>query len=799
MSAERISAIAAREVLDCRGLPTVQVELALEGGATGTADVPAGRSTGASEAFELRDGGTRFGGQGVLAAVENVSGEIAGALVGRRIASQRELDAALIELDGTEDKSRLGANAILGVSLAAARASASARGLELHRWMNSNSHLLPVPLVNLINGGRHASNDLDFQEFIVIPVGADSILEALQISSETNLALAEILLERYGKVALNTGDEGGFAPPISDPREALGLLHEAVESAGYTGRFRYGLDCAATHYYDRDSGTYEIAGERRDRDGMIELYRELIAEFDLVTIEDPLDEDDFEGFAELTRASGIQIVGDDLFVTNPRAPAHGDRAGLRQLAALEGQPDRHAQRGARRRRHRAPKRLHGGRLRALGRDGGSDHRRPRGGPRRRPDQDRRPGARRAHRQVQPAPADLRGPRRRGEVSGRRLREDGADGVTDGPERGVAEPAKPSRAPSDAVLPPPPSIREQRRALRARARRPPPPRPRRRRRRACRVRRRSSRDRGGGAHRRAASPSAAASTAWRRAPASSSSGRARPRRQSPPRSSGCSATGSTRGVDRRPPRRGDPARAHRDGGRGPSDPERGERSRRTPAAGNRGEPARRRPRDHLHHRRQLGADEPAARRRLGRREAPASRAAPAERHADHGGQRGSQARVGDQGRSPGRGDRTRPRSQPHGLRRRQGPARRHHGPQRPGHLNRRGCPGRPERLRGLGRRSRVRPRPPRHRRRREPEPRWSRHLDHAPRNRPERLPGDGRWRPAQSASSRPSSPRAWRARRGSSGASSPTWPGRAPGPASRSPPRACSSPAAARAP
>jgi enolase len=181
--------------------------------------------------------------------------------------------------------------------------------------------------VNLINGGRHASNDLDFQEFIVIPVGADSILEALQISSETNLALAEILLERYGKVALNTGDEGGFAPPISDPREALTLLHEAVDSAGYTGRFRYGLDCAATHYYDRETGTYRIAGEDRDRDGMIELYRELIADFDLVTIEDPLDEDDFEGFAELTRAAGIQIVGDDLFVTNPERLRAGIESG----------------------------------------------------------------------------------------------------------------------------------------------------------------------------------------------------------------------------------------------------------------------------------------------------------------------------------------------------------------------------------------------------------------------------------------------------------------------------------------
>jgi enolase len=182
-----------------------------------------------------------------------------------------------------------------------------------------------VPLVNLINGGKHASNDLDFQEFIVIPVGAESIIEALQISTEVNLALAEILLERYGKSALNTGDEGGYAPAISSPHEALGLLHEAVADAGHGGRFRYGLDCAATHYHA--DGSYELAGESRDTEAMIELYQELIRDYDVVTIEDPLDESDFEGFAELTRASGIQIVGDDLFVTNPERLAEGVEAG----------------------------------------------------------------------------------------------------------------------------------------------------------------------------------------------------------------------------------------------------------------------------------------------------------------------------------------------------------------------------------------------------------------------------------------------------------------------------------------
>ena len=217
MSEPTVTDIRAREVLDCRGLPTVQVDLELEGGVTGTADVPSGRSTGSNEACELRDGGERFGGFGVLSAVGNVTGEIRDALVGSALPEQRSLDVALIELDGTADKSRLGANALLGVSLAAARARAQAAGIPLYRALNANAHVLPVPLVNLINGGKHASNDLDFQEFIVIPVGADSILEALQISTEVNLALAEILLERYGKSALNTGDEGGYAPAISDP------------------------------------------------------------------------------------------------------------------------------------------------------------------------------------------------------------------------------------------------------------------------------------------------------------------------------------------------------------------------------------------------------------------------------------------------------------------------------------------------------------------------------------------------------------------------------------------------------
>jgi enolase len=319
--------IVGREILDSRGNPTVEVDVVLEDGSMGRAAVPSGASTGAHEAVELRDGGERYLGKGVLRAVEAVNGEIFEAVGGMEAEDQIHIDRTMIELDGTPNKGRLGANAILGVSLAAARAAAASTGQPLYQALNANSHVLPVPLVNLINGGRHASNDLDFQEFIILPVGADSILEGPQISTEVNLALAEILLGRYGKVALNTGDEGGFAPPISDPREALGLLHEAVAAAGHEGRFRYGLDCAATHYYDAATGTYALAGETRDRDAMIELYLELIREFDVVTIEDPLDENDFEGFAALTAAAGIQIVGDDLFTTNPERLARGIEAG----------------------------------------------------------------------------------------------------------------------------------------------------------------------------------------------------------------------------------------------------------------------------------------------------------------------------------------------------------------------------------------------------------------------------------------------------------------------------------------
>ncbi len=312
----RIHQVHAREVLDCRGLPTVQADVILEDGSLGRADVPACCSTGAHEAREIRDGGSRYGGFGVRRAVANVTDVLGPGVIGQPADCQRELDQLLVRLDGTADKSALGANAILGVSLAAARAAAASAGLPLYRYLSSDGYVLPVPLVNLINGGRHAAGQLEFQEFIVIPTGAASFGEALAESSEVNLALGSVLEERYGRGALVLGDEGGYVPPVSDPREALELLHLGVQRAGYEGRFQYGLDCAATHFHDAEDGSYQVAAKRLSRDDLLELYLELVRDLGVVTIEDPFAEDDFESFALLTAQSGIQIVGDDLFVTN---------------------------------------------------------------------------------------------------------------------------------------------------------------------------------------------------------------------------------------------------------------------------------------------------------------------------------------------------------------------------------------------------------------------------------------------------------------------------------------------------
>jgi len=294
----------------------VQVDVILDDGSLGRADVPSGRSTGSHEAFELRDGGSRYRGYGVRRAVANVNEIIAPAVAGRPADRQRELDAVLVELDGTPGKSKLGANALAGVSLASARAAAASSGLPLYRYLSSDGHILPVPLVNLINGGKHAAGQLEFQEFIVVPTAAESFGTAVAESSEVNLALAEVLEARHGRAALALGDEGGYVPPVSDPREALELLHLGVEKAGYTGRFQYGLDSAATHFHDPADNVYRFAGKTFSPQDLLGYYLEIIRDFEITTIEDPFAEDDFESFAALTAESGIQIVGDDLFVTN---------------------------------------------------------------------------------------------------------------------------------------------------------------------------------------------------------------------------------------------------------------------------------------------------------------------------------------------------------------------------------------------------------------------------------------------------------------------------------------------------
>ena len=314
-----IQRIHAREIIDCRGYPTLEVDVVLESGITGRAGVPAGLSTGMHEAYEIRDGETRYRGLGVRTAVENVNRVIAPALVGQDGTCQRDLDTTMVEeLDGTPDKSKLGANAIVGVSMALARAAAVAAGKPLFKHLNSNARVIPVPLFNLINGGKHASGDLEIQEFIIMPVGAEDFSHALQICTEVTFELRDLIVAKYGKIAVNIGDEGGFVPPMRGVREPLDFLVEAVDRAGYSDLIVYGLDAAASHFYDPQEKVYHFAGDHLTCDDMIALYEELCSEYELASIEDALYEDDFEGWARLTAAlPHVQWVGDDLFVTNP--------------------------------------------------------------------------------------------------------------------------------------------------------------------------------------------------------------------------------------------------------------------------------------------------------------------------------------------------------------------------------------------------------------------------------------------------------------------------------------------------
>jgi enolase len=315
-----IADIHAREILDSRGNPTVEVDVTLDSGVMGRAAVPSGASTGAHEAVEKRDGGSRYHGRGVLQAVEAVNGEIFDTLSGFDAADQMHIDQTMIELDGTPNKGRLGANAILGVSLACAKASAIELGEPLYRYVGGTyAHILPAPMMNIVNGGVHADNPIDIQEFMIIPVGAPTMADAIRAGSEVFHALRRKLHD--AGLNTNVGDEGGFAPNLASADAALGFVMQAIEAAGYKpgDDVVLALDPASTEFYH--DGKYDLKGEGKvlDAAGMVAYYADLVARYPIVSIEDGMAEDDWEGWALLTRELGanVQLVGDDLFVTNP--------------------------------------------------------------------------------------------------------------------------------------------------------------------------------------------------------------------------------------------------------------------------------------------------------------------------------------------------------------------------------------------------------------------------------------------------------------------------------------------------
>ena len=319
-----IEQVGAREILDSRGNPTIEVEVALDDGTVSRAAVPSGASTGEHEAVELRDGGDRYLGKGVQQAVDQVLDVLAPAVIGIPAEYQREVDLELIDADGTADKSKAGANAILGVSLAVAKAAAESSNLELYRYLGGpNAHLLPVPMMNILNGGAHADSGVDVQEFMIAPIGAPTFKEALRWGAEVYHALKAVLKAKGLSTGL--GDEGGFAPSVDSTAAALDLIAEAIEKAGYTlgEDIALALDVAASEFHE--NGVYSFEGGKRSAAEMSKVYGELVAKYPIVSIEDPLDEDDWDGWATLTAEIGdkVQLVGDDLFVTNPQRLADG--------------------------------------------------------------------------------------------------------------------------------------------------------------------------------------------------------------------------------------------------------------------------------------------------------------------------------------------------------------------------------------------------------------------------------------------------------------------------------------------
>ena len=314
----------AREILDSRGNPTVEVEVFLDDGSHGLAAVPSGASTGEHEAHELRDGDDRYQGKGVRNAVRNVNETIADAIAGIEADDQRVLDATMIEVDGSDNKKNLGANAILGVSMAAAKAAADSAGLPLYRYIGGpNAHVLPVPMMNILNGGAHADSGVDVQEFMIAPIGAETFTEALRQGAEVYHALKSVIKEKGLSTGL--GDEGGFAPSVGSTKEALDLIVEAIEKAGFKpgADIALALDVASSEFFE--NGSYNFEGGQHSAEEMAKVYADLVENYPIVSIEDPLDENDWEGYTKLTAEIGdkVQIVGDDFFVTNPERLARG--------------------------------------------------------------------------------------------------------------------------------------------------------------------------------------------------------------------------------------------------------------------------------------------------------------------------------------------------------------------------------------------------------------------------------------------------------------------------------------------
>jgi enolase len=317
-----IEHIHAREILDSRGNPTIEVDIETESG-FGRASVPSGASTGANEALELRDKDKRYLGKGVTKAVTNVNTTISEAILGMDVRDQREIDTTMIELDGTHNKAILGANAILGVSLAVAHAAADSIGISLYRYLGgTNAFTLPCPTMNVINGGKHAGNELAIQEFMIQPGGARTFSEALRMGAETYHTLGAILVKKYGNSAVNVGYEGGYAPPLKNTTDALDALTDAIEVAGYEKKITIGLDSAATEFYK--DGKYKVDGRKLSSGELIDFYTELVDTYPILSIEDPFEEESFEDFAELTKKlNDMIIIGDDLFVTNVKRLEQG--------------------------------------------------------------------------------------------------------------------------------------------------------------------------------------------------------------------------------------------------------------------------------------------------------------------------------------------------------------------------------------------------------------------------------------------------------------------------------------------